>query len=172
MRNCTKHPESGPSYSLRFTDFGAPVSPRRYPRLLAAGGRGDQPSPAGGRMAADPTFRIETGRRTRPRPQPLPPAGCHPRIRVPHGGARHRRRCCDLVLRCDFDGAWHRGNAFGVRSEVARPPIAPNTGPGGWGNVQRSTFNVQLSSSSLEPMLHLRRVRPSHPSTPSTPALE
>jgi len=30
------------------------------------------------------------------------------RIRVPHGGARHRRRCCDLVLRFDFDGAWHR----------------------------------------------------------------
>ena len=32
----------------------------------------------------------------------------HPRIRVPHGGARHRRRCCDFVLRFDFDGAWHR----------------------------------------------------------------
>ncbi len=39
---------------------------------------------------------------------PLPPTGCPLRIWVPRVGAMHRRRCVDLVLRFDFDGAWQR----------------------------------------------------------------
>ncbi len=42
-----------------------------------------------------------------------------------HVGARHRRRCIDLVLRCEFDGAWHRVSAFSERVRTARPPIPP-----------------------------------------------
>ena len=118
-------PGTGTGVWKDLLDFSAPLSRPRSPRLLAAGGRGDQPSPAGGRKASDPAYRIGHGRRTRPRPQPLPPAGCHPRIRAPHVGARHRRRCCDLVLRFDFDGAWHRPArsqcARGRRTRLSRP---------------------------------------------------
>ena len=92
-----------PARSYRFADFNAPMSPWRYPRLLAADGRGDQPSPAGGRMAADPTRRIGNGRRTRPRPLPLPPAGCPARpVNAPSA------------------------RVFAVRSRTARPIIAPS----------------------------------------------
>ena len=51
---------------------------------------------------------------------------------MPHVGARHRRRCVDLVLRSDFDGAWHRVSAFGsirrtqrADSPCALPEVAP-----------------------------------------------
>ncbi len=52
------------------------------------------------------------------------PRGSHPSPSDLHVGARHRRRCVDLVLRFDFDGAWHRVSAFGMRRQTARPPIA------------------------------------------------
>jgi len=47
-------PGTGPRVRFGSLDFIAPISPRRSPRLLAAYGRGDQPSPASGRKPAVP----------------------------------------------------------------------------------------------------------------------
>ncbi len=63
-----------------------------------------QPGPRAANTNPNCELRIDR----RPRPQPLPAAGCHPSHSDLHVGARHRRRCVDLVLRFDFDGAWHR----------------------------------------------------------------
>ncbi len=147
-----------PAPSLRLADFIAPISQPRSPRLLAAGGRGDQPSPAGGRVAADPTFRIG---------KTAAPGHGHNRCRrqvatprswAPHVGARHRRRCVDLVLRFDFDGAWHRP----ARSQWAWSRHARSSRPfmireGGW---ERSTFNVQRSTLVNRTPAHRAPPRP------------
>ena len=80
------------------------------------------------------------------RDRPAAVTSCHPRNWIPHVGARHRRRCIDLVLRCDFDGAWHRpGRSQRARGWHARQtrPYAPG---GGGGDFQLSTFNIQLSA--------------------------
>ncbi len=45
-----------------------------------------------------------------------------------HVGARHRRRCVDLVLRLDFDGAWHRP-ARSLRCTDFDAPISPSRSP-------------------------------------------
>ncbi len=106
-----------------------------------------QPGPRAANTNPNCELRIDR----RPRPQPLPAAGCHPSHSDLHVGARHRRRCVDLVLRFDFDGAGHRpARILSMRSRTpARPPIAPfqdpRVGGGSWFFVLRSLFRRDCS---------------------------
>ncbi len=70
------------------------------------------------------------------RPSPLATASPEGNV-----GARHRRRCVDLVLRLDFDGAWHRPARSGRAQRRHARPSRPFTTRMGGGEL--STFNFQ-----------------------------
>ena len=93
---------------------GVGSSPSRHQRVAVS-----QPSPSPAWLAPRACEPLGNGHLS------LPPAGCHPSHSDLHVGARHRRRCVDLVLRCDFDGAWHRP----ARSQWARGRHARQTRP-------------------------------------------
>ena len=150
---CTRASNGGQECRRNATTTKVPISPMRSPRLLAAGGRGDQPSPAGGRKASDSAYRIGHGRRTRPLPQPLPPAGCHPRIpismSVPGTAADVSTSYYDSISTVPGTGpdAWKDPLDFSAPMSPRRSPRLPGMtlcGPYGCGslvNIDRTTSN-------------------------------
>ncbi len=117
-------PESGPEMQRQFSATAAGSSEQRQsPRIAAAHHRCCHLPRT---PVAVPVPVAAAGR--------LPPS--HSDL---HVGARHRRRCVDLVLRLDFDGAWHRpARSVPARERHARSTRLPRPGRGA------GTFDFRL----------------------------